>query len=95
MVGQYNFRFLFARRILAVSDRTPSSPRQIAVYFRSVAGRYYGVQRARSLGGTCELQDTRIASTTQTRFVLWNPSRSFTTACSCCREPGRVHTHKL
>ena len=39
-----------------------------AVYFRSVPGRYYGVQRARSLGGTWELQGTRIASTTQTRF---------------------------
>lgn len=73
-MGQYIFRFLFARRILAVSDRTPSSPGQLAVRFRTVPGRYYGVQRARSLGGPWELQGTRIASTTQTRLVLWNPN---------------------
>ena len=38
-------------------------------------GRYYGVQRANSLTGTWELRATRVASTTQTRFVLENPNQ--------------------
>lgn len=57
---------------LAETDRTPIPAGKHAVYFRSVPGRYYGVQRALTLGGTWELQGTRIASTTQTRFVLGN-----------------------
>ena len=60
---------------LAELDRTPISPGNHAVYFRSVPGRYYGVQRASSLTGTWELQGTRVASATQTRFVLENPNQ--------------------
>jgi len=59
---------------LAESDQTPIEPSQHAVYFRSVPARYYGVQRATSLGGAWELQDTKVATTTQTRFVLAKPA---------------------
>ena len=59
---------------LAESDRTPISPGQHAVYFRSVPGRYYGVQHTRSVTGAWELQATVVASTTQTRFVLEKPN---------------------
>jgi hypothetical protein len=40
---------------LAESDQTPIEPGQQALYFRSVPDRYYGVQRATSLGalGNC------------------------------------------
>lgn len=43
---------------------------QRAVYFRSVPGRYYGAQSATDLSGAWNFQATRVASTTQTRFVL-------------------------
>ena len=56
-------------------DRTPVPAGKRAVYFRSVPGRYYGVQRATTLGGAWEFQAVRIASTTQTRFVLGNPNQ--------------------
>jgi len=57
---------------LSASDQTPIPAGQRAVYFRSVPGRYYGVQSAVDLGGTWELQATRIAApgTTQTRILL-------------------------
>ena len=74
---------------LAESDRVPISPGQHAVYFRSVPGRYYGVQRARSLTGVSELQAVVIASAAQTQFVLEEIriSRRSSTACWSCREP--------
>jgi hypothetical protein len=59
---------------LSTSDQTPIEPGQHAVYFRSVPDRYYGVQRATSLGGAWELQATKVAATTQTRFVLPKPA---------------------
>ena len=55
---------------LAAPDLAPISEGQHAVYFRSVPGRYYGVQRAGGLSGPWELQAVVIASATQTRFVL-------------------------
>ena len=59
---------------LSASDQTPIEPGQHAVYFRSVPDRYYGVQRATSLGGAWEPQATKVATTTQTRFVLPKPA---------------------
>jgi hypothetical protein len=59
---------------LTASDQTPIEPGQHAVYFRSVPDRYYGVQRATSLGGAWELQATKVGASTQTRFVLPKPS---------------------
>ena len=43
-----------------------------AIYFRSVPGRYYGVQRTTNLNLTESwvLESTRVASATQTRLVL-------------------------
>jgi predicted nucleic acid-binding Zn finger protein len=58
---------------LSDSDKIPIPVDRHAVYFRSVPGRYYGVQRATVLGGEWELQAVRVASTSQTRFVLWAP----------------------
>ena len=58
---------------LSASDQTPIEADQHAVYFRSVPDRYYGVQRATSLDGAWELQATKVAATTQTRFVLPKP----------------------
>ena len=55
---------------LTASDQTPFPAGQRAVYFRSVPGRYYGVQNAADLSAAWTLQATRVASTTQTRFVL-------------------------
>ena len=59
---------------LSAADQTPIEPGQHAVYFRSVPGRYYGVQRATSLDGAWELQATKVAATTQTRLVLPKPA---------------------
>ena len=58
---------------LTASDRRPIPSGQHAVYFRSVPGRYYGVERATALGGAWELQAVRVADTSQTRFVLPKP----------------------
>jgi hypothetical protein len=58
---------------LSASDQTPIEPDQHAVYLRSVPGRYYAVQRATSLRGAWELQATKVAATTQTRFMLPRP----------------------
>ncbi len=60
---------------LSESDRTPIPAGQRAMYFRSVPGRYYGLQSASSLGSEWELQATRIATpnTTQTRILLPTP----------------------
>ena len=55
---------------LTASDQTPVPAGQRAVYFRSVPGRYYGVQSTTNLSGPWTLQAVRIASTSQTRFVL-------------------------
>ena len=55
---------------LAVSDQTEVPVGQRAIYFRSVPGRYYAVQSITELGGAWTLQGTRVASTTQTRFVV-------------------------
>ncbi len=55
---------------LTASDQTPVPAGQRAVYFRSVPGRYYGVQSATDLSGAWTLAAVRIASTTETRFVL-------------------------
>ena len=60
---------------LAEPDRTPIPPGNHAVHFRSVPGRYYGVQRARSLTGVSELQAVVIASAAQTQFVLEDPDK--------------------
>lgn len=60
---------------LTKADREPVPAGQRAVYFRSVPGRYYGVQRASTVTGMWELQGTRVASTTQTRLVLKNPNQ--------------------
>jgi hypothetical protein len=59
---------------LSASDQTPIEPGQHAVFFRSVPGHYYGVERATSLDGAWELQATKVAATTQTRFVLPKPA---------------------
>ena len=59
---------------LAESDQTPVPDGSHAVYFRSVPGRYYGVQSSALLPGSWTLQASRIASTTQTRFILPNPN---------------------
>ncbi|MFO1498643.1 MAG: leucine-rich repeat protein [Verrucomicrobiota bacterium] len=59
---------------LSGSDRTPIEPGQHVVYLRSVPGRYYGVQSATSLDGAWELRATKVAATTQTRFVLPKPA---------------------
>jgi hypothetical protein len=59
---------------LSASDQTPIEPDQHAVYFRSVPDRYYGVQRSTNLDGAWELQVTKVAATTQTRFVLSGPA---------------------
>ncbi|MBK7998489.1 MAG: leucine-rich repeat domain-containing protein [Verrucomicrobia bacterium] len=58
---------------LSDSDKIPVPVDRHAVYFRSIPGRYYGVQRAMVLGGEWELQAVRVASTSQTRLVLWSP----------------------
>jgi hypothetical protein len=59
---------------LSPSDQAPVEPSyQHALYLRSVPGRYYGVQRATSLGGAWELQATKVVTTTQTRLVLPRP----------------------
>ena len=58
---------------LSASDKTPIEAGQHGVYFRSVPGRYYGVQRATALGGAWELQAVRVADAIQTRFVLPKP----------------------
>ena len=55
---------------LTASDKTPVPAGQHAVYFRSVPGRYYGVQGAAGASGAWTVQAVRIASTTQTRFAL-------------------------
>ena len=55
---------------LTASDQTPVPAGKRAVYFRSVPGRYYGAESAADLGDTWTLQVVRIATTTQTRFVL-------------------------
>lgn len=59
---------------LSASDQTPVEADQHAVYFRSVPARYYGVERATSLEGAWESQATKVAATTQTRFVLPKPA---------------------
>jgi len=48
----------------------PTVAAACAVYFRSVPGRYYGVQNATDLSEAWTLQAVRVASTSQTRFVL-------------------------
>lgn len=53
-------------------DRAPVAEGSQAVYFRSVPGRYYAVERARGVEGGWELRGTRVASATQTRFVVEN-----------------------
>lgn len=58
---------------LSTQDRTPFEPYQHALYFRSVPNHYYAVESAAALGGAWELQGTRVATTTQTRFVLSKP----------------------
>ena len=57
---------------LADTDRTPVPGGYHAVYFRSVPGRYYGVQSTAFIQGPWALQDVRVASATQTRFVVQN-----------------------
>ena len=55
---------------LTASDQTPVPVGQRAVYFRSVPARYYGVESTTNLNDAWNLQATRVASTTQTRFLL-------------------------
>jgi hypothetical protein len=59
---------------LSTADQAPLEAGQHAVYFRSVPDRYYGVERSTGLGGAWELQATKVATTSQTRFVLPQPS---------------------
>jgi hypothetical protein len=59
---------------LVETDRTPVPDGHHALHFRSVPGRYYGVQSAARLGDSWELQAVRVASATQTRFVVPNPT---------------------
>ena len=59
---------------LAPEDQTPVPPDDHTLYFSSVLGRYYGVLSATVLGGAWELQAVRIASTSQTRFLLPQPA---------------------
>lgn len=60
---------------LSVTDRTAISEDQYPIYFRSVPGRYYGVQQATCLDGSWELQATKMAAngTTQSRILLPRP----------------------
>jgi hypothetical protein len=58
---------------LPESDQTPISPHSHGLHFRSVPGRYYGLESVPALGAPWELRDTRVASTTQTRFVVDTP----------------------
>jgi hypothetical protein len=55
---------------LTASDQTSVPAGQRGVYFRSVPGRYYGVQSAGDLAGPWNLRAVRFASTSQTRFAL-------------------------
>ena len=62
---------------LAASDQTPIPDGSHAVFFRSVPGRSYGIQRTTTLPSTWELQAVRIASdgTTQTRVLVAKPEK--------------------
>lgn len=55
---------------LTESDRTPITGDRNAIYFRSVPGKRYGIESARSLQGSWQLKAVTTASSTQTRFVL-------------------------
>jgi hypothetical protein len=55
---------------LSPTDRTPILSGQNSIYFRSVPGHYYGLERMAALPGAGTLQAVRIASATQTRFVV-------------------------
>ena len=54
-------------------DQRPVPAGGRAIYFRSVPGRYHGVESAPQLSGPWELQAVRVAATSQTRFVLNKP----------------------
>lgn len=58
---------------LPESDQTPITPHSHGLHFRSVPGRYYALESAPALGDPWELRDTRLASTTQTRFLVDTP----------------------
>ncbi len=58
---------------LSASDQTPIELAQHALYFRSVPGKYYGLQRAPALDAPWELQATRIAAAAQTRRPRFLP----------------------
>jgi hypothetical protein len=61
---------------LASNDRIPVPGGHRAVYFQSVPGRYYGVQSTALIPGLWSLVDVRVASATQTRFVVQKPPTS-------------------
>lgn len=54
-------------------DQTPIPLYSHGLHFRSVPGRYYALESAPALGAPWQLRDTRVASTTQTRFLVDTP----------------------
>jgi len=59
---------------LAPEDQTQLAEGQHAMYFQSVPGRSYVVQRADQLGGGWRVETVVTATTTQNRVVLQNPA---------------------
>ena len=61
---------------LAASDKSRVPIGRRPIYFKSVPGRYYGVQSATSISGPWTLQAVRVSATntTQTRLLVVEPS---------------------
>jgi hypothetical protein len=69
--SRLEFEFLPRTEGLASTDQTAIPFGKRALYFRSVPGRYYGLERASSLAGPWKLEAVRVAKTgtTQTRVL--------------------------
>lgn len=55
---------------LVAADMTPLPPGSRAIYFDSVAGRYYGIRESETVFGPWTLNAVRVAETNQTRVLI-------------------------